>query len=92
MTRTQPEPQPTFTLVELIMGCAMFVAGGNMLGGIVGYGLGSGWKLGAWWGGLTAFGLFTLLVIRTIWIAMNTLEAARVRGVREGTEGGPSRP
>ncbi|MDX2038709.1 MAG: hypothetical protein SFX72_18835 [Isosphaeraceae bacterium] len=92
MTASPPEPQPTFTLVELIVGCAMFVAGGNVLGGIVGSLFARGWNPGARWGGLTGFGLFMLLVIRTIWIAVNALEAARIRSAREETEGGPSRP
>lgn len=69
MTDRPPEPQPTFTLVDLLAGSVVLGVLGWALGGAAGFAPGRGRRAGSRVGGWSGLGLFTALVVRTIRLA-----------------------
>jgi hypothetical protein len=69
MTDRSPEPRPTFSVVDLLAGYLVLGVLSWALGGAVAIVLGGGWAAGARVGGWLGLGLFSALVVRTIWLA-----------------------
>jgi hypothetical protein len=73
MAQRLPEPQPTFTVVDLLAGYFSLGVFGWILGGILGVAVSWGWTAGSRVGLGSGIILFTLLVVRTIWLAMHAV-------------------